>query len=103
MENNTETFSVSIMKHAEERIQQRMGLKRKAAKRQFKLALERGLALADMTGDLKMWARTQAKMHNEFDREAILFNGHLFIYTTQGALKTCMTVLDVKKNLLAEA
>lgn len=95
-------YTLTLMKHAEQRIQERMGLKRKAASRQFKLAIERGLSLEDMTGDLKMWARTQANMHNSFQREVALFNGHLFIYTTQGMMKTCMTVLDVKKNLLEE-
>ena len=92
-------IKVSLMKHAEKRVAQRMGLPKKAAKRQFTLALSRGKSLRDMPVQLAYWASTMKNVHSDFEREVVMFNNTLFVYTTNGSLKTLITVLKAPNTL----
>lgn len=95
MDNVKNGVKVTLMKHAVQRIVERIGVPKKAAKRQFLLALERGYVPSSDNGDLLQWVVTMKNTHSDFQREAIIFNNHLFLYASEQGLKTLITVLKV--------
>lgn len=93
-------FQVEVTKHAQQRIKERMGIKSKAAERQFGLALTRGTELKEMDVELAQWAVTMADVVKTDDkREVTLYNNHLFVYVSNGILKTLITVLNLPREV----
>lgn len=93
-------YELKITKHANVRIRQRMGIKSKAAERQFGLALTRGTGLKEMDVELAQWAVTMADVVKTDDkREVTLYNNHLFVYVSNGILKTLITVLNLPREV----
>lgn len=92
--NNTD-FKITLMKHATRRIVERIGVPKKAAKRQFKLALERGYVPGPNNVALAQWVATMKGMHSDFQREGVIFNNHLFLFASEKGIKTLITVLTV--------
>ena len=93
-------FQVEETKHAQQRIKERMGIKSKAAERQFGLALTRGTGLKEMDVELAQWAVTMADVVKTDDkREVTLYNNHLFVYVSNGILKTLITVLNLPREV----
>jgi len=94
-------YELEITKHATARIKQRIGIKSKAAKRQFELALTRGTDLAGMDVRLAQWAITAADTVRTDDRRSVvLFNNHLFLYVDKGYRKVLLTVLNLPSEVM---
>lgn len=94
-------YELEITKHASARIRQRIGLKSKAAKRQFELALTRGTGLSGMDAGLAQWAVTAADtVQTDDQRSVVLFNNHLFLYVDKGYRKVLLTVLNLPNEVM---
>lgn len=90
---------IVLSNHGEDRIVERMGLPKKAVKRQFKLALERGYVQGDTKGNLNKWL-TSVALHMPRDaHNVVLYNSYVFIYSKQNGDDVLITVLPVPANL----
>lgn len=89
---------VEVTIHAKERMKERCGLGKKSAERLARIAHEKGLRHAQMTGDLKRWASgIYLSYHNANDMR--LYGDYLFLFK-RGRL---LTVFRIPNKLKAEA
>lgn len=88
-----------ITKHGSERVNRRMGIPKKGVERQFKLALERGIKHGDTKGQLNKWV-TKIALNSQNPHHVVLYNGHAFVYATQGGVPLLITVLPIPSNLM---
>ena len=89
--------TVYITDHALKRGKERLGIKPKAMKRQFQLALERGYKQNQLKGHLSKWATKQA-LSSYYAHAVCIYNGHAFIYDPKE--NVLVTVYIIPQELL---
>lgn len=93
----TETIDYIVTPHAKRRLKERLGLKPSAAKRQFKLAVERNvLGKRELPGFVMRWIKGATELRNDIDYEkkVAVYNKHAFVYSINGISYTLITVLE---------
>lgn len=88
-------MEVVITDHADDR-RKRLGLSKKAMKRQAELALNRGVAHGRTKGKLKKWVDASI-LHSNHRKmnEYIIFNNHLFLFRHNEDERILVTMIKV--------
>jgi len=89
-------MEINVTEHAKKRIKERMGIKGKAAKRQFALALERGTSPESSSYIINQWAKNAVSING--GRRSVLYNNKLFMYDLTGDVYSLLTVLNIPKE-----
>lgn len=92
-------MEITVTKHAQNRIKERMGINKKAATRQFALALERGENVETAPYLIRQWAKMAESINSDQgNRQGILYNNALFMYNITDDVYSLITVLNVPKD-----
>lgn len=89
---------MKVTKHAKERMKQRCGLNAKSSDRIAKIAYEKGLRHADLTGNLKKWV-DGLYFKNTVANQIRLYGDKTYIFHDTDLI----TVLQTPHNLVKEA
>lgn len=85
---------VTITKHAEQRLKERMGLNKKVLQRAAETAYDKGVKHQETTGNLKKWV-TSLYFNNQAANNIRLYNGKAWIFAEQKLI----TVIQVPASL----
>lgn len=92
-------MEITVTAHAKRRIKERMGINKKAAARQFALALERGEKVETASYLVRQWAKMAESINSDQgNRQGILYNNALFMYNVTDGVYSLITVLNVPKE-----
>ena len=95
-----ENISLSISKHAYDRLKERNGWSKKTANRMLQKIYDYGVRPEDVKGYLKSWINRKADMFDD-DREFVLFGEKLYIFY-EGTMITVLPV-PTRSYLIHEA
>lgn len=79
---------------------ERLGLNSKAIRRQAQLAFERGYSHKKTKGHLRKWIDREGAKVGAPATDYIMYNSHLFIFTTVNGVKNLVTILTVPSNII---
>lgn len=87
-------MSVTVTKHAEKRLRERVGLNKKAIQRAAEMAYDKGIKHCETTGNLNKWV-TSLYFNNRTANNIRLYNDKAWIF----AGKNLVTVLQIPASL----
>lgn len=96
MENTNQAIKYITTKHAEVRIKERLGLPKKAVKRQFQLAVERN-RYSEMPHSVITWLQSAIKERQAGfmgTKEVAVYNKRAFVYGVNGDERVLITILE---------
>lgn len=93
--------SIRISRHASMRIQQRLGLHKRAQKRLATNMWERGLRFSELSSLLKKWVLRQLSLSSPTGAEGIVYDNALFIVSLDGVVITVMQVPAALQQIAA--
>lgn len=92
-------MEITVTAHAKKRIRERIGINKKAAVRQFKLALERGQQVESASYKIRQWAMMAESIDSDKgERTGVLYNNALFMYSVTDDVYSLITVLNIPKE-----
>lgn len=91
-----------VSTHGEERIRKRIGINKKSAERQARLALERGLYEDQLSGYLRQWVQDHSDSVQYSPKTCVLYNNALFIYGTDNVLVTSLKIPQHIQKLVCQ-
>ena len=97
-----ETMATTLSKHAEDRLKERNGFPRKAARRMTEKAFWNGLCREDTKGGLRRWVDgvcTNTAAYYDPGRDIRLYGDTCYIY---GSDRTLVTVLKIPRSLVKQ-
>ena len=89
-----------VTHHAEKRIRQRSGLRRKAVRRFAARALHNGYRVNELKGPLAVWVYSKILECEAEDPHAVVFGDKLFLFTRTDVL---VTVLQLPADFIADS
>lgn len=87
-------MSVTVTKHAEKRLRERVGLNKKAIQRAAEMAYDKGIKHCETTGNLNKWV-TSLYFNNRTANNIRLYNDKAWVF----AGKNLVTVLQIPASL----
>lgn len=89
---------ITITKHAEQRLKERVGLNKKALQRAAEAAYDKGIKHQETTGSLKKWV-TSLYFNNKAANNIRLYNEKAWIFTDQKLITVIPMPVSLKKSL----
>lgn len=90
-------MEVRVSKHAYDRVKERLGLNRNAAKRIAVKAYEKGLSHREMSGKLEKYVSAVALAHMTKGSRIMLYGEHVFCFAVDGDDVVLITVYELPK------
>jgi len=95
---NESNNKIALSEHAIKRIKQRLGIKRRAAKKTAQRAFDRGITLHNAKGELKWYLKKIYLNYGKADNIRV-YGMHVFLF----AEATLITVYHLPRNLYMKA
>lgn len=91
-------MAVVVTKHAEKRLRERMGLKKKSVQRAAEMAYEKGIKHAETNGNLNKWI-TSLYFNNKTANNIRIYNDKAWIFAGQNLITVLQIPASLKKSV----
>lgn len=91
-------MSITVTKHAEKRLRERLGLNKKAVQRAAEMAYEKGIKHAETHGNLNKWV-TSLYFNNKSANNIRIYNDKAWIFADQNLITVFQIPTSLKKSV----